>query len=118
MSSFTVQNNNNSNNNSTQDPIDNTNNVEEDQSEDSAVKSFTFRELATATKNFRNECLLGEGGFGRVFKATLASSGKVTIIYHIYIWTKSSERFSVSFLISIFYADLVVVFCFRIGCCC
>lgn len=118
MFSFTVQNNNNSNNNSTQDPIDNTNNVEEDQSEDSAVKSFTFRELATATKNFRNECLLGEGGFGRVFKATLASSGKVTIIYHIYIWTKSSERFLVSFLISIFYADLVVVFCFRIGCCC
>ncbi|KAK6136361.1 hypothetical protein DH2020_029891 [Rehmannia glutinosa] len=32
------------------------------------AKTFTFRELATATKNFRQECLLGEGGIGRVFK--------------------------------------------------
>ncbi|KAG7023908.1 putative serine/threonine-protein kinase PBL26, partial [Cucurbita argyrosperma subsp. argyrosperma] len=37
------------------------------------AQSFTFRELATATKNFRQECLLGEGGFGKVFKATLQS---------------------------------------------
>lgn len=41
------------------------------------AKSFTFRELATATKNFRQECLLGEGGFGRVYKGTLQSSGQV-----------------------------------------
>ncbi|KAK7822405.1 putative serine/threonine-protein kinase pbl7 [Quercus suber] len=27
--------------------------------------TFTFRELAAATKNFRADCLLGEGGFGR-----------------------------------------------------
>jgi hypothetical protein len=35
------------------------------------AKSFTFRELATATKNFRSDCLLGEGGFGRVYKGKL-----------------------------------------------
>ena len=32
------------------------------------AKIFTFRELAIATKNFRKDCLLGEGGFGRVYK--------------------------------------------------
>lgn len=35
------------------------------------AKAFTFRELATATKNFRSDCLLGEGGFGRVYKGRL-----------------------------------------------
>ncbi|GAB2287166.1 hypothetical protein Dimus_021550 [Dionaea muscipula] len=43
----------------------------------SSGKTFTFRELAIATKNFRQECLLGEGGFGRVFKGTLQSTGQV-----------------------------------------
>ncbi|KAJ0979338.1 hypothetical protein J5N97_014812 [Dioscorea zingiberensis] len=31
-----------------------------------AAQTFTFRELASATKNFRPDCLLGEGGFGRL----------------------------------------------------
>lgn len=43
-----------------------------------AAQTFTFRELATATKNFRQECLLGDGGFGRVYKGTIQSSGQVT----------------------------------------
>jgi serine/threonine-protein kinase PBS1 len=30
-----------------------------------SAQTFTFRELATATRNFRPECFLGEGGFGR-----------------------------------------------------
>lgn len=42
-----------------------------------AAQTFTFRELATATKNFRPECLLGEGGFGRVYKGRLESTGQV-----------------------------------------
>lgn len=33
-----------------------------------AVKSFSFIDLKNATKNFRSESLLGEGGFGCVFK--------------------------------------------------
>ncbi|XP_022930374.1 probable serine/threonine-protein kinase PBL26 [Cucurbita moschata] len=44
------------------------------------AQNFTFRELATATKNFRQECLLGEGGFGKVFKATLQPSGQVMAV--------------------------------------
>lgn len=45
-----------------------------------AAKIFTFRELATATKNFRQECLLSEGGFGRVFKGTLQPSCQVVAV--------------------------------------
>jgi serine/threonine-protein kinase PBS1 len=42
-----------------------------------AAHIFTFRELAAATKNFRPECFLGEGGFGRVYKGRLESTGQV-----------------------------------------
>ena len=43
------------------------------------LKAFSFNELKNATKNFRPDSLLGEGGFGRVFKGwidetTLAAS--------------------------------------------
>ncbi|CAD5197223.1 unnamed protein product [Musa acuminata subsp. malaccensis] len=34
----------------------------------SNLKSFTFNELRTATRNFRPDSVLGEGGFGSVFK--------------------------------------------------
>lgn len=34
----------------------------------SNLKSFTFSELKTATRNFRPDSVLGEGGFGSVFK--------------------------------------------------
>lgn len=47
------------------------------ETENKTVKSFTFRELATATKNFRQETLLGEGGYGKVFKGTLGATGEV-----------------------------------------
>ncbi|OAY45947.1 probable serine/threonine-protein kinase PBL7 [Manihot esculenta] len=45
-----------------------------------AVHTFMFRELASATKNFRADCLLGEGGFGRVYKGRLESTNKVVAI--------------------------------------
>ncbi|XP_022740754.1 probable serine/threonine-protein kinase PIX13 [Durio zibethinus] len=32
------------------------------------LKVFTFAELKTATKNFKGDTLLGEGGFGKVYK--------------------------------------------------
>ncbi|XP_024027524.1 serine/threonine-protein kinase PBS1 [Morus notabilis] len=44
-----------------------------------AAQTFTFRELAAATKNFRPECFLGEGGFGRVYKGRLESTGQAEI---------------------------------------
>ncbi|KAL3812825.1 hypothetical protein ACJIZ3_014093 [Penstemon smallii] len=45
-----------------------------------AAQTFTFRELAAATKNFRQECLLGEGGFGRVYKGRLETTGQVVAV--------------------------------------
>ncbi|CAN1833359.1 Probable serine/threonine-protein kinase PBL3 [Linum perenne] len=39
-----------------------------DASVPSNLKSFTFNDLRNATKNFKSETLLGEGGFGCVFK--------------------------------------------------
>ena len=37
------------------------------------ARSFTFRELAAATRNFRDVNLIGEGGFGMVYKGRLES---------------------------------------------
>ena len=39
-----------------------------DKSISNSLKSFTFNELKEATKNFRRENLIGEGGFGFVYK--------------------------------------------------
>ncbi|KAL7113288.1 hypothetical protein ACP275_04G053200 [Erythranthe tilingii] len=57
--------NNNNNNN-------NNNNI--------AAQTFTFRELASATKNFRQEYLLGEGGFGRVYKGRLEKTEQMVAV--------------------------------------
>ncbi|XP_042495400.1 probable serine/threonine-protein kinase PBL26 isoform X2 [Macadamia integrifolia] len=44
------------------------------------AQTFTFRELASATKNFRQECLVGEGGFGRVYKGKLENTGQIVAV--------------------------------------
>ncbi|XP_057962103.1 probable serine/threonine-protein kinase PBL23 [Malania oleifera] len=41
---------------------------------------FTFGELATATNNFSAESLVGEGGFGRVYKGHIKSIDKVVAV--------------------------------------
>lgn len=43
------------------------------------AQTFTFRELAAAAKNFRADCLIGEGGFGPVYKGQLGNGQVVAI---------------------------------------
>ncbi|MED6186891.1 Serine/threonine-protein kinase pbs1 [Stylosanthes scabra] len=45
-----------------------------------AAQTFTIRELAAATKNFRPESFIGEGGFGRVYKGKLESTGQIVAV--------------------------------------
>ncbi|KAG5391111.1 hypothetical protein IGI04_032652, partial [Brassica rapa subsp. trilocularis] len=44
------------------------------------AQTFTFEELKVATGNFRSDCFLGEGGFGKVFKGTLEKLDQVVAI--------------------------------------
>ncbi|XP_024173003.1 probable serine/threonine-protein kinase PBL21 isoform X2 [Rosa chinensis] len=45
----------------------------------SVARSFTFRELAAATKGFKEVNLIGEGGFGRVYKGRLEAGQVVAV---------------------------------------
>ena len=42
-----------------------------------AAQTFTFAELQRATRNFSAHNFVGEGGFGRVYKGKLESTGQV-----------------------------------------
>ncbi|CAF1924176.1 unnamed protein product, partial [Brassica napus] len=51
-----------------------------DQATGKKAQTFTFQELASATGNFRSDCFLGEGGFGKVYKGTLEKLDQVVAI--------------------------------------
>ncbi|KAF8039866.1 hypothetical protein BT93_B2163 [Corymbia citriodora subsp. variegata] len=44
------------------------------------AQTFTFDELAAATGNFRSDCFIGEGGFGKVYKGHLEKINQVVAI--------------------------------------
>ncbi|PON59475.1 Tyrosine-protein kinase [Parasponia andersonii] len=45
----------------------------------SQLRKFTFNDLKLATRNFRPESLLGEGGFGCVFKGWIEENGTTPV---------------------------------------
>ncbi|XP_068645898.1 probable serine/threonine-protein kinase PBL7 [Aristolochia californica] len=54
-------------------------------------ETFKFDELAAATKYFRFDCLIGEGGYGRVYRGILRSNNQVVAIKQ-YNYGTGSER--------------------------
>ncbi|KAK7262387.1 hypothetical protein RJT34_29959 [Clitoria ternatea] len=54
--------------------------VSEDGKEGNRAQTFTFSELEAATGNFRLDCFLGEGGFGKVYKGNLEKINQVVAI--------------------------------------
>ncbi|XP_061375875.1 serine/threonine-protein kinase PBL34-like isoform X1 [Gastrolobium bilobum] len=53
--------------------------VSEELKVSSRLRKFTFNELKSATRNFRPESLLGEGGFGCVFKGWIEENGTAPV---------------------------------------
>lgn len=54
--------------------------------EGNVARSFQFKELAMATQNFRDANLIGEGGFGSVYKGRLESGLASSLFSHLIIW--------------------------------
>ncbi|XP_073118486.1 probable serine/threonine-protein kinase PBL7 [Henckelia pumila] len=46
-------------------------------------RTFTFRELAVATENFRPDLILSEGGYGRLYKGRLKGSKQIVAVKQI-----------------------------------
>ncbi|XP_019198374.1 PREDICTED: serine/threonine-protein kinase CDL1-like [Ipomoea nil] len=65
----------------------------------SNARTFNFRELASAAKNFRQESLISEGGYGKVFKATLHDGQVVAVKQLDRNGTQASKEFSVEVLV-------------------
>ena len=79
------------------------------------AKVYSLRELEKATKNFADERILGEGGFGRVYKGTLDDGVEVAIKKTNRVDTSGSQQFlnEVSVLSQVNHRNLVRLH----GCC-
>ncbi|URE00009.1 serine threonine-protein kinase [Musa troglodytarum] len=49
------------------------------------ARSFTFRDLAVATQNFREANLIGEGGFGRVYRGRIDSGQASPCFFFLFL---------------------------------
>ena len=56
-----------------------TSKIAEDLKISSQLRKFAFSELKSATRSFRPESLLGEGGFGCVFKGWIEENGTAAV---------------------------------------
>lgn len=68
------------------------------ENENGGSRTFTFRELAMATKNFKQESLICEGGFGKVYKGTLQTGEVVAVKRLDRTGTGGTKEFSVEVL--------------------
>ncbi|GMI67120.1 avrPphB susceptible 1 [Hibiscus trionum] len=64
----------------------------------SRAQTFTYRQLANATKNFRAESMIGQGGFGSVYKGKLESGQVVAIKKLDKTGLQGEKEFLVEFL--------------------
>lgn len=79
------------------------------------AQTLTFRELAAATKNFRSESLLGEGGFGRVYKGYLESINQVSRLLNIVSHYKGSGEHGLNELRMLYFSCDLIFWGFTIG---
>ncbi|XP_019166112.1 PREDICTED: serine/threonine-protein kinase At3g07070-like isoform X1 [Ipomoea nil] len=69
-----------------------------------AAQTFTFRELAAATNNFRQECLIGEGGFGHVYKGRLEKTSQIVAVKQL---DRNGLQGNKEFLVEVFMLSLL-----------
>ncbi|KAL8478799.1 hypothetical protein ACS0TY_030612 [Phlomoides rotata] len=54
--------------------------------------AFSYRELATATNNFREESVIGEGGFGPVYRGKFETSGQIIAVKKLNHWSSQGDK--------------------------
>lgn len=65
---------------------------------------FSYRELATVTKDFRDESLIGQGGFGSVYKGQLKKTGQVVAVKQL---NKAGHQGHHEFLVEVLMLSLL-----------
>ncbi|KMS96735.1 hypothetical protein BVRB_8g200400 [Beta vulgaris subsp. vulgaris] len=70
----------------------------------SSAQTFTFRQMANATNNFSIENLVGEGGFGRVYKGYIPGVEKVVAVKQL---DRNGQQGNREFLSEVFMLSLV-----------